>query len=118
MPLIVIVPVYVPGVIPACHVALTLSVVDCLPESMPLFGAMFSHAPPILVVALACQESVPPPVLDTVRGCVDGLVCPTTLLKDSVVGLADINGVADCARIKLTNSVCVPAFEVKMMLPV
>ena len=73
VPLIAIVPVYVPGGIPVCHAALTLMVVDWLPESMPLLGAIVSHAPPILVVALACQESMPPPVLDTVRGCVDGL---------------------------------------------
>lgn len=89
-----------------------------MPESEPLFGAMISHAPPMLVVAFACQESVPPPVLVTVRGCVVELVCPTTLLNDSIAGFADISGVVGCPRMKLTNSVCVPAFELKMMVPV
>ena len=91
---------------------------SCFPVSFPLFGVIVSHAPPIAVVALACQESVPPPVLVTVSVCVDGSDCPTTLLKDMVVGLADNSGVVDFARIKLTNSVCVPVLELKMTVPV
>src|SRR5579863_4348725 len=61
---------------------------------------------------------MPPPVLETVSVCVDGLVCPTMLLNDSAVGLADSRGVVACARMRLTNSVCVPAFELKMIVPV
>ena len=118
VPLMVIVPMYVPGVSPDSNAALTLIGADWFPESVPLVGAIVNHVPPMLVVALACQESVPPPVLETVSVCVDGFVCPATVLKDSVVGLADISGVVACARMRLTNSVCVPAFELKMMVPV
>ncbi len=118
VPLRVIVPVYVPGVSPDCPATLTLIGADWFPESVPLLGTTVNHAPPMLVVALACQESVPPPVLETVSVCVDGLVCPATVLNDSAVGLADIRGVVACARMRLTNSVCVPAFELNMMVPV
>ena len=118
LPMTVIVPTYVSGVIPASHVAVTLMEAGCLPVSVPLFGEMVSHAPPIVVVAFACQESVPPPVLVTMSVCVDGAGCPTMLLKDIVVRLDDNNGVVDFASIKLTNNVCVPVLELKMIVPV
>lgn len=95
-----------------------MRVVDCLAASVPFVAEIVSHWPPILVEALACQKSVPPSVLERVSGCVDGLVCPLILLNESVAGLADSNGVADCARVKLTKSVSVPTFELKMTVPV
>ena len=51
------------GVIPDRTVAVTFTDTDCDEARLPLVEETASQAPPKLVVAVACQLSVPPPVL-------------------------------------------------------
>ena len=61
-PLIVIMPLYVPGMSDFSSVAVTLTVADWCETRVPAAGFAASHWPPTAVDAVICQLSVPPPV--------------------------------------------------------
>ena len=54
-----------------------------------------------VVLALALQLKVPPPVLLMVRVCVAGLPPPCWAVKDRLVGLAPIAGLTESADIEI-----------------
>lgn len=98
-------------------VAVTFTDIDCDEARLPLFEDTASHAPPKLVVAVACQLRVPPPVLVIVIAWLAGWGWPTVALKPMVEGAVVRIGVVGCPTVKLTGKVWVPVAELKKMEP-
>src|SRR5947209_4359404 len=91
----------------------TLTVADCCAPNVPLLAVTASHAPPTLVLAVACHVMLPPPVLVTVIACAVGLGCPITPVKAIEAGVLARIGVVGGPIVSVTGSVCVPSDELR-----
>ncbi len=117
VPVIVIVPLYVPAVSVGNSKAVTVIDADLFAERLPFAGVTVSHAPPTAVAADVPQFRVPPPVLVMVAFWGSGFGWPMIPLKESTGGMVLIIGVMGCPMMNVTGKVCVPLDQLKTTAP-
>src|SRR5579875_1272058 len=95
----------------------TLIVADCCPDKLPAPCLTESQEPPTVVAATALQFSVPLPVLLICNAWAGGGFCPATAVKERAAGVGLRPGAVGSPTLYVTGRDCVPACELKRMVP-